>query len=115
MTIDTLTEQGITVIAVQGRLDAPAAPEAERAFVAAVDEGARRVLLDLNGVDYMSSGGIRVIVMLSKRLGREGGSLKLCGMNPFVSEVFEITNLASQYDIRSDRHAGLAAFLSEGE
>jgi anti-anti-sigma factor len=68
------------------------------------------VLVDLSGVEYISSGGLRVIIMVSKALERINGTLKLCGLTPFVSEVFEITNLSKRYEICTDRQEGLAAF-----
>jgi anti-anti-sigma factor len=115
MTVDTTTENGVTIVTLQGRLDAPAVPEAERGFLDAVEAGAHNVLVDLAGVEYISSGGVRVIVVLAKALEKVDGNMKLCNLNPFVSEVFKITNLASRYDIRSDRMAGLAAFAAESE
>lgn len=100
----------VAVVALEGRFDAPAAPEAENAFKECLNDGTTKVLIDLSGVEYISSGGLRVIIMVTKALERMNGTLKLCGLTPFVSEVFEITNLAKRYEICPDLRAGLAAF-----
>ncbi|MDZ4860263.1 MAG: STAS domain-containing protein [Candidatus Hydrogenedentes bacterium] len=101
---------GIQVITMRGRFDAPAAPDAERLFKELLQHGMTRVILDLTGVEYISSGGLRVIIMLTKALEKIQGDLKLCGLSPFVSEVFKITNLARRYDICPTRDEALALF-----
>ena len=100
----------ISVVELRGRFDAPSAPEAEMAFQEYLQDGTRKVLLDLDGVEYISSGGLRVIIMLTKALEKVDGALKLCGLTPFVSEVFEITNLSKRYQICATQKEGLAAF-----
>lgn len=110
MDIHHESSNGIWLVTMRGRFDAPSAPEAEGKLRALLDEGMKRVVLDLSGVEYISSGGLRVIIMLTKALERIGGELKLCGLSPFVSEVFKITNLAKRYDICPTREAALSAF-----
>lgn len=110
MRIEHANEQGVDVVTLSGRFDAPAAPEAEQAFTALIQNGSRSVLVDFSGVDYISSGGIRVIIMLSKALDECGGRLKFCGLTPFVREVLDITHLSSRFDIYPGRAEGLAAF-----
>lgn len=100
----------VLVVALNGRFDAPSAPEAERVFKTFLQDGVTSVLLDLSGVEYISSGGLRVIIMLTKALEKVQGTLKLCGLTPFVSEVFDITNLSKRYEICATREEGLAAF-----
>lgn len=112
MQIRRQAENGITVVILEGRLDATAAPEAQRAFSDVLTEGVRHVLVDLSGVEYVSSGGIRAIVMLYKGVERENGEVKLCGLTPFVAEVFEITNLKAMFEICTTREAGLRSFGS---
>jgi len=103
-------EQHVTVVTLDGRFDATAAPEAESAFGRVLESGVNHVTLDLSGVEYISSGGLRVVIMLLKALEKTGGKLALCGLSPFVSEVFEITNLNQRFTIRSSRDEALASF-----
>ncbi|MCC6794401.1 MAG: STAS domain-containing protein [Candidatus Hydrogenedentes bacterium] len=100
----------IWLVAMRGRFDAPSAPEAERTLRALLEQGMNRVVLDLAEVEYISSGGLRVIIMLTKALEKIDGEMKLSGLSPFVSEVFKITNLAKRYDICQSREEAIAAF-----
>jgi anti-sigma B factor antagonist len=115
MQISQNTVDGVTVLALEGRLDAAAAPEAQRAFSDVLEAGANRVLVDLTGVEYVSSGGIRAMVTLYKGLERIDGTVKLCGLSAFVADVFEITNLRAMFDICLTREAGLEAFREDAE
>lgn len=110
MEIDHEQNNGVWLVAMRGRFDAPSAPEAERTLRALLEQGMSRVVLDLADVEYISSGGLRVIIMLTKALEKINGEMKLSGLSPFVSEVFKITNLAKRYDICQSREEALAAF-----
>lgn len=100
MEIHERTTGEVTVLALEGRFDAPSAPEAEQAFRRVTEAGACRIVLDLSGVEYISSGGLRAIIVLLKTLDRAGGRLVLCCLSPFVAEVFEITHLADRVTIQ---------------
>ena len=110
MEISCEREGKVYVLVLRGRFDAPSAPEAERILRDYLNEGMNHVALDLTDVEYISSGGLRVVVMLTKALEKIEGQLKLCGLSPFVSEVFKITNLAKRYEIYQTRQDALAAF-----
>ncbi|NUM54914.1 MAG: STAS domain-containing protein [Candidatus Hydrogenedentes bacterium] len=112
MEIEHEIDNGIWIVTMRGRFDAPSAPEAERTLRTLLEDGMNRIVLDLSGVEYISSGGLRVIIMLTKALERVSGEMKLCGMSPFVSEVFKITNLAKRYDICGSRDEALSAFAA---
>jgi len=107
-------ENGVTLLSLHGRFDAAAAPDAESAFKEYLDDNLDRVVLDLADVEYISSGGLRVIIMLAKTLEKSGGALRLCALSPFVSEVFELTNLARRY-VLCDTRAEAIASLSGGD
>ena len=110
MEIDHEVNNDIWLVTMRGRFDAPSAPEAERKFRGLLEEGMTRVVLDLSEVEYISSGGLRVIIMLTKALERASGEMRLCGLSPFVCEVFKITNLAKRYEICATREQAVSAF-----
>lgn len=112
MEIQNQVQDGVHIISLRGRFDAPSAPDAERALRELLQQGMSRVVLDMSEVEYISSGGLRVVIMLTKALEKVGGELKLCGLTPFVSEVFKITNLSKRYEICANREQALAAFAS---
>ncbi|MDZ7618230.1 MAG: STAS domain-containing protein [Patescibacteria group bacterium] len=93
MRIETRVDQDVHVMAIMGRLDALTAPEAEVVLNRAVDEGASWMVVNLAGLEYISSAGLRVLVATGKRLARENGKMVLCELHDGVREVFEISGL----------------------
>ena len=110
MEIQHEKHDSVTLLRLMGRLDAVSAPETEQTFRDVVSDGATAVLIDLSEVEYMSSGGVRALIMLSRGLQTRQGTLKLCGLNPFVKQVFEISNLHMVFDIYPSPEDGLASF-----
>jgi anti-anti-sigma factor len=104
----------VHIVSLHGRFDAAAAPEAEAAFKDLINENPSGVVVDLEDVEYISSGGLRVIIMLAKALEKNDGALRLCALSPFVHEVFELTNLGKRYKICDTRGAALASIQSNG-
>ncbi len=89
-----------------GRLDAESAPEAERRVRQALEEGKRRLLFDVSRLDYISSAGLRVILMALKTLSPAGGKVVLCGPTPHVREIFEVSRFSTLLPIAETAAAG---------
>jgi len=100
--------QGSIVIAVSGRLDMISAGTLEEELEAAIGGGDRRIALDLAGVEYLSSAGLRAILVAAKRLGDAGGTLVVIGLAGPVKEVFEMSGLGGVLPI----YAGDAALFA---
>ena len=89
MTINK-TENGASVIvAIEGRLDTTTAPQLE-AELKAVLAGITDLTLDLAGLEYISSAGLRVLLHAQKTMNRQG-EMKVTGVSDAVMEIFEIT------------------------
>lgn len=82
-----------------GRLDATTAPALQEKLVGLIDAGNHRMLLDFSGLDYVSSAGLRVVLIAAKRLKAVGGRLALCGMKPHIKEVFDIAGFSTMLSI----------------
>ena len=82
----------VTTIAVNGDLDLSTAPELERSLVGVQSDG-RPVLLDLRGVAFMDSSGLRVILAADARARSNGSRLMLVPGPPGVQRVFQLTLL----------------------
>jgi len=113
MEIRQSTDNDAVVLELLGRLDELAAPEVQSAFTELVNHKTTRVVLDMAGVEYISSSGLRVLLMLFRALGKRQGQLKLCALTPFVAEVFEVSNFATVFDIHPTRDEALRAFGEE--
>ena len=96
------------VIGPVGRVDSVSSAELERVVVARIDAGGRRLVLDLSGVEYISSAGLRVLLMAAKRLKAPPGALVLCGLGPSVRTVLELAGFLPLFAIEPGREQALA-------
>ncbi len=87
------------VLSPVGRLDTKTSPELEKKVVELLQGGTRRFVVDFGPTEYVSSAGLRVLLMLAKKLAGGEGSLVLCGMNPGVREVFDVAGFSSVFTI----------------
>lgn len=94
MEIATRTENDVTLVTLAGSLDSNTSPRAQAALDGILAGGARKVVLDLSRVDYISSAGLRVMLATAKRLSA-GGALRLFGLNETVREVFDISGFST--------------------
>jgi anti-sigma B factor antagonist len=88
-----------TVLAVKGEVDVYSAPRLRERLVELVSEGHRRIVVDLEGVDFLDSTGLGVLVGGLKRLRSHGGDLSLVCTQPRILKVFEITGLTTVFQI----------------
>lgn len=84
-----------TIVSINGRLDAVSAPEFQNALLGFIDEGVTKLLLDFGGVDYISSAGLRSILVVAKKLRTGQGELSVAMLQNTVKEVFEISGFSS--------------------
>jgi anti-anti-sigma factor len=89
------------ILEVKGRIDAVTTPKLEEECKAWIDQGEKFVVMDLGGVDYISSAGLRTILMLARKLKGIGGEIRFCGLRGMVQEVFSISGFHSLFPIFS--------------
>lgn len=108
MQISTRTSNDVHIVAFGGSLDSGTSPEAQKALDEVV-AGAKKVLLDFSGLDYISSAGLRVLLGAAKKLKSSGGSFGMFGLNQSVKEVFEISGFATILAVYQTEAEALAA------
>jgi anti-sigma B factor antagonist len=88
-------QDGVTLVEVIGRVDSTNAEQLGEALIAEIEAGHTHIVLDLAGVDYMSSAGLREIVSALKRAKRgvEGGDVRIAQPSYRVREVMEMAGL----------------------
>lgn len=84
-----------SVFKLNGRLDSNTAMGFEQKLFESIENGAQRLILDFQDLDYISSAGLRVILKATKNLKGADGKLVLCAMQDYVKEVFEISGFDS--------------------
>ena len=111
MEIATRTQHDVTLVTVVGSLDSNSSPKAQAALDGILASGARKIVIDFSGVDYISSAGLRVMLAMAKRLSA-GGALRLFGLNETVREVFDISGFSTilaVFDTEADALKGLTS------
>ena len=92
MTITKTLEEGKLTVKVEGRLDTTTAPELEEELKSAIDE-ANELIFDLEGLEYLSSAGLRILLASQKKMTEKGG-MKVTNVNDVIMEIFEITGFS---------------------
>lgn len=103
------TEGRAHIVVMRGKLDSASAPETEKLVLEALEGGATIVVMDMAELNYVSSAGLRVMLMTAKRLKSSGGRFALAAVGPVILEVLDIAGFTSILDIHPDRAAALAA------
>lgn len=105
------TDQGdVKIVAFSGSLDTGTSLDAERHLVELIDQGQRKLMVDFAELDYVSSAGLRILLVTSKKLSGVGGQLRLCNLNETVQEVFDISGFSTIFKVFADREAALDGF-----
>ncbi|MDR0216042.1 MAG: STAS domain-containing protein [Comamonas sp.] len=110
MTIAIEPTAAATIVPLQGQINSANAAAIEAQVLALVDGGTRNLILDFAGLDYISSAGLRMVLVVAKRLKQESGLLVLCGMQPHVREVFDISGFLAILNVEPTRNEALARF-----
>jgi anti-anti-sigma factor len=100
----------VTVVMLPARVDTTSARDVETGFDELLDAGARKVVADFGDSEYVSSAGLRVFLTVLKYLEKNDGRIVLCGLQPFVADVFEISGFSELFTIAGTCEEALALF-----
>ena len=101
----------VTVFEVSGRINLGNYKELEAAAQQAYENGMRNLVLDISGVDSLTSIGIRTLIVIHKLLNRDkAGMLKLAGVVPPVRDMFDIAGVSQFLEIHDTTAEAVAAF-----
>jgi len=107
MEIKTLQNGSVDMVEIIGRIDATNSAELETRLIGLVDGGSNRILVDLSGLSYISSSGLRVFLLLAKKLDKKG-SVCLCHLQPQVEQIFTISGFNTIFRIFPTNAEGIA-------
>jgi anti-anti-sigma factor len=105
--IKTGKENNALVFKVNGRMDALTAPEFEKTVSLWIDEGEKCFVVDLSALEYISSAGLRNILVIAKKLKAINGKILLAAMEESVNEVFTISGFNSIIPIHDTVQAAI--------
>lgn len=110
MTIALESADNAQIVALQGQINSTNAAAIEAEVLALISPEQKNLLLDFSTLDYISSAGLRLVLVVAKRLKQEGGKLMLCGMQPHIREVFDISGFLAILNVVETRSEALAGF-----
>ncbi len=110
MEINTSEMKRVMLFEVIGRVDSNNANELGAALDKTADDGQSNLVLDLGGVEYMSSAGLREMVRVLKRVKRTGGDLRIANPSDRVREVLELAGLDSIFEIYPTQVEAVGSF-----
>jgi len=100
-------KQNYIVVTVEGRMDAVSAPEFEKFLNALIDDGSLKVIVDFQGLDYISSAGLRSVLITAKKIQSKNGEILVVSLHDTVKEIFEISGFSTIIPIHASVDAAL--------
>ena len=108
--IETTNPGGKTVLSITGRIDTSTATELEQAINKEIGLGKRQILLDFSRVSYISSSGLRVLLVAAKKLKNPGDRFGICSLSPEVLKILRLAGFTSIFTIYSSEGEALAGW-----
>jgi len=112
MEITQRVEGDVTVLLPQRRIDTQAPTDMDQALQAAVSAGKYNMVVDMSGVDYISSAGLRALAAVLVKCRDEGGDMKIAALNERVTRVFNIIGFDLLMSLHGTTDAAVADFSS---
>ncbi len=109
MEVQQENTNGVEIFKVKGSLDSNTSPEFETLIYKSLENGQRKLILNLEDLDYISSAGIRVMLKTTKDLKRMDGNIVLCSLQDYVREVFDIAGFDGYLNIENSLDAAMVA------
>jgi anti-sigma B factor antagonist len=108
MKIELTDHDDVTVFRLVGHLDSNSTPEFETYLFRVIDEGSRRILVDLIDVDFIGSVALRTFLLAARKVVAAGGGMGLCGPNEAVRETLDASGFSKLMQVFDSREEALA-------
>lgn len=110
MEIKETLHDGVVILELNGRLDTTNYSVLEERIMKLVDNNQHSILVDCNELSYISSSGLRIMLMGLKKINSVKGKFLLCCLQENIREIFEISGFTSIFSIFPTRQEGLNQF-----
>ncbi len=108
MDVNGRKQDSFFIVTVAGRMDATTAPEFEKSCLEWIGQGESAFIVDLKELEYMSSAGLRSILVVGKKVKAAGGTISFSSLTPNVAHVFSISGFGSMFKIHDCLETALA-------
>ncbi len=100
----------VVILRMSGNLDAITSPSSECKIFEFINQGKNKVLIDLSGVQHLSSAGLRVFVSVTRKLRSMSGNLVLVAPSLFLMDILKISGCQQVLEIANTLEEGLRRF-----
>lgn len=110
--IQTAVEGGLSIISLEGFVDAHTAPQFENAVQSEIDSGRISIIVNCEKLSYISSAGLGVFMSFVEEVRDRGGDIKICGLVPKVKHTFEILGFQDIFEMLEDQPTAKQKFAA---
>ncbi len=110
--LQSTVENGLSIITLDGFVDAHTAPQFEKAIQSEIDAGRNRIIVNCEKLNYISSAGLGVFMSFVEEVREIGGDIKICGLAPKVKHTFDILGFQDIFDMVDDQASAIERFSS---
>ncbi len=110
LSIETDNTQSVSVMKVMGRVDSDTAPELDDALTKLLHDSKNKIVLNLQGVDYMSSAGLRAMVKAYQTAQKSGGDVRLASVSNPVEVVLRTVGMMQMLKMYPTDQEAMASF-----
>ena len=101
----------VKIVRIEGELNTLTSPDAEAQLtLSSLTRGARKIVVNFERLDYISSAGLYILLATAKQLQVSGGELRVCNLNDLVREVFEMSGFDSIVSVSKNEAKALKGF-----
>lgn len=102
-------KESVVVLFIKGRLDAVTAGELEAKFTELIQGGEENMVVSMEELEYISSAGLRVVLMVAKKLHASGRKIEFAALSGNVKDVFDISGFYSLFKIHETLEQAFSA------
>ena len=110
LSIETDNTQNISVMKVKGRVDSDTAPEFDNALSKLLNDNRKKIVLDLQGVDFLSSAGLRAMVKALKDAQKSGGDVRLASVSQPIEVILRTVGMMQMFKMFSTSEEAAVGF-----
>jgi anti-sigma B factor antagonist len=115
ISVEERTSEGRPTVALSGQLNITTAPGVRRVLMKHVRGEGPELLVDLSGLEFMDTSGLATLIETHIKCEEHGGRLVLFGLQPLISEVFDVTRVSDLFSIHPTEQQALDALEGEGQ
>jgi anti-sigma B factor antagonist len=108
--IQTSEKDDLSIITLEGFVDAHTAPQFEHAIQKEIEAGRNRIIVNCEKLNYISSAGLGVFMSFIEEVREIGGDIKICGLVPKVKHTFEILGFQDIFEMLDDQPTAVQRF-----